>query len=115
MKQAGQIALLRFPQADLAQGKLRPELLLARLPGDYDDWLICMVSSQLRHCTPHFDEIVQESDADFTTSGLRVASLIRVGRLAAVEGKLLLGTTGAIAEERLRRIQGHLAAWISRS
>jgi len=40
MKQPGQIVLFRFPQTDLAVGKLRPALLLGRLPGGYDDWLI---------------------------------------------------------------------------
>jgi mRNA interferase MazF len=39
MKQAGQIVLFRFPQTDLVEGKLRPALLLGKLPGEYDDWL----------------------------------------------------------------------------
>ena len=39
MKQAGQVVLFRFPHADLEEGKLRPALLLRRLPGEYDDWL----------------------------------------------------------------------------
>jgi len=49
MRQAGQIVLFRFPQTDLEEGKLRPALLLGRLPGEYDDWLICMISSQTCH------------------------------------------------------------------
>ena len=48
MKKAGQVVLLRFPQTDLEQGKLRPALLLGKLPGEYDNWLICMISSQTR-------------------------------------------------------------------
>jgi mRNA interferase MazF len=52
MKQAGQIILFRFPQTDLEEGKLRPALLLGKLPGDFDDWLICMISSQIRHYIP---------------------------------------------------------------
>jgi mRNA interferase MazF len=43
MKREGQIVLFRFPQTDLASGKLRPALLLKDLPGPYDDWLICMI------------------------------------------------------------------------
>jgi mRNA interferase MazF len=113
MKLAGQIVLFRFPQADLAEGKLRPALLLGKLPGDYDDWLICMVSSQTRHYTPEFDEIVQVGDADFVTSGLKVASVIRIGRLAVVEGRTLLGAAGQIGVARIQRIKGHLATWIS--
>lgn len=33
----GQLALLSFPQTDQAIGRLRPTLVLRRLPGPYDD------------------------------------------------------------------------------
>lgn len=115
MKQAGQVALFRFPQADLEVGKLRPALLLGQLPGGYDDWLICMISTQLRHAVPEFDEIVRESDSDFTESGLKGASVIRSGRLAVLEGEILIGAIGHIAPERLRRIKRHVAEWLTRS
>ena len=90
MIRAGQIALFRFPRTDLAQGKLRPALLLGRLPGEYDDWLICMISSQLRHHVPDFDEIIHGDDPDFSASGLRATSVIRVNRLAVVEAEILI-------------------------
>ena len=86
MKEAGQVVAFRFPQTDLEQGKLRPALLLGKLPGNYDDWLICMISSQTHQHIVGFDEIVQESDVDFGESGLKVTSVIRVGRLAVVRG-----------------------------
>ena len=112
MKQAGQIVLFRFPQTDLEEGKLRPALLLGKLPGDYDDWLICMVSSQTRRFVAEFDEIIQEGDPDFTQSGLKVPSVIRIGRLAAVEGEILLGAIGQIARKRLGLIKEHLSNWL---
>jgi mRNA interferase MazF len=115
VKQAGQIVLFRFPQADLEEGKLRPALLLGRLPGDHDDWLICMITSQMRHCVSGFDEIVQEADSDFATSGLKVASVIRTGRLAVVQGGILLGAIGEVSPERLRRIKDRLAKWLTNS
>lgn len=115
MKQAGQIVVFRFPQADLEEGKLRPALLLGSLPGDYDDWLMCMISSQTRHYIPEFDEIVREDDPDFAGSGLKVSSVIRVGRLAVVVGEILPGAIGQLASERLQRIKGRLAEWLMRS
>ena len=115
MKQAGQIVLFRFPQADFEAGKLRPALMLSQLPGDYDDWLICMISTQLRHAVPNFDEIVRDSDPDFAESGLKVTSVIRIGRLAVVQGEILLGAIGRIAPDRLQRIRRHLAEWLTRS
>ncbi|MEJ5247793.1 MAG: type II toxin-antitoxin system PemK/MazF family toxin [Caldilinea sp.] len=115
MKKAGQVVLFRFPQTDLEEGKLRPALLLAKLPGEYDDWLICMVSSQTRHYVAGFDELVQEMDEDFAQSGLKVASVIRVGRLAVVSGDILIGAIGEISPARLRRLKQALASWLSSS
>ena len=85
MKQAAQIVLFRFPHTDLTQGKLRPALLLGRLPGPYDDWLVCMVSSQTQHYVQGFDEIIQTDDLDFASSGLKTPSVIRIARLAVRE------------------------------
>ncbi len=113
MKQAGQIVVYKFPQTDLGEGKLRPALLLGKLPGEYDDWLICMVSSQTRHYLAGFDEIVQEEDNDFSESGLKVTSVIRVGRLAVVSGEILLGAIGKVSDKRLSRIKKHLSDWLS--
>jgi mRNA interferase MazF len=81
--------------------------------GPYDDWLICMVSSQLHHHLADFDEIIDENSPDFVSSGLKRASVIRIGRLAVVEGSILLGAIGTIAIERLQRIKTHLADWLS--
>jgi len=113
MKKAGQIVVFRFSQIDLEEGKLRPALLLGKLPGEYDDWLVCMISSQTRHYVAGFDELVQESDEDFADSGLKVTSVIRVGRLAVVAGEMLLGAIGEISQERLRRVKQTLANWFS--
>ena len=115
MKKAGQIALFRFPRADLIRGKLRPALLIGKLPGPYDDWLICMVSSQLRHHVDGFDEIVHKGDTDFPHSGLKSPSVIRVGRLAVVEEGMLFGSIGEISPERLRRIKAKLADWLTKA
>jgi mRNA interferase MazF len=108
----GQIVLFKFPQADHTRGKLRPALVLRRLPGPYNDWLICMVSSHLDQKVPDFDEIITPNDSDFKESGLKVPSLIRIGRLAVVDGDILLGKLGQIDTQRLLRIKQKLSRWI---
>lgn len=113
MIQPGQVVLFRFPQTDLEEGKLRPALLLGKLPGEFNDWLICMITSQIRHYIPEFDEIIQEGEPDFVESGLKAPSIIRVGRLAVVNGEILLGSIGEIDIERLRRVKEHLSKWIT--
>jgi len=113
MKAAGQVVLFRFPHTNLHQGKLRPALLLGQLPGPYGDWLICMISSQQKHYVEGFDELVQPGDPDFDSSHLRAPSVVRVGRLAVVEGAVLVGAIGEISEERLYRLRARLAAWLA--
>jgi mRNA interferase MazF len=112
MKEVGQVVAFRFPQTDLEEGKLRPALLVAKLPGAYDDWLTCMISSQIHHYVEGFDELVQENDEDYGQSGLKTTSVIRVGRLAVVSGEILLGAVGQVSAERLRRIKQHLSDWL---
>jgi mRNA interferase MazF len=74
-----------------------------------------MISSQIRQHVPEFDELIQEDDPDFADSGLKVPSAIRIGRLAVVQGEILLGAIGQIAPERLQRIKRRLAEWLVRS
>jgi mRNA interferase MazF len=112
---AGQIVLFRFPQTDAIQGKLRPALLLGKLPGPYEDWLICMISTQLRQYIAGFDEVIDSREADFSRSGLKESSVIRVGRLAVVEGAILLGAIGEVDGERLNRIKKNLSSWLAQS
>jgi mRNA interferase MazF len=67
----GQIVLFRFPQTDLQLGKLRPALVLRKLPGCNEDWLICMISTQLGQEIIDFDETISPQDSDFKRSGLK--------------------------------------------
>ena len=113
MIQAGQVVLFTFPQTDLASGKLRPALVLRRCPGHHEDWLICMISSQLRHELAGIDEIVRPADSDFAQTGLKSESVIRATRLAVVDAEILHGRIGSLGAERLSRLRQHIAVWIS--
>lgn len=78
----GDVVLTPLPQAD-GQVKNRPAVV-HRVMSPHGDLLICGVSMQLYHETPGFDEVIRPSDPDFAASGLRAASLIRLGfRLSA--------------------------------
>lgn len=108
----GQVVLFRFPQADQTPGKLRPALVLRQAPAPYDDWLVCMISTQLSQAVTGFDEVVEKDDSDFSLSALKMPSIIRISRLAVVERAVLLGRIGSIDPGRLSRIRARLARWI---
>ena len=113
MMEPGQVVLFRFPNTNLQEGKMRPALIVAKVPGKFDDWLTCAISTQLHQQIPNFDEIIKESDEDYTLSGLKSESLIRVGRLGVLEGSVFEGTIGKITPERLSRIKSQLAKWLT--
>lgn len=113
MAHAGQIILFQFPQTNLLSGKLRPALIIDKLPGVFDDWLICMISTQIRHYNKGFDDLISITDTDFTQSGLKKSSIFRVGRLAVVDGSVLIGSVGSINQSRLKHIKASLAKWLS--
>ncbi len=112
MLQSGQIVTFRFPQTDLAQGKLRPALLVAQLPGSYGDWLTCMISSQVKQFVPTFDELITPNDQDFSVSGLSTVSVIRSSRLAVASEGIFVGRLGEISHERHVRIRQRLIEWL---
>jgi mRNA interferase MazF len=108
----GQVVLFRFPQTDQTSGKLRPALVIRQLPGQHKDWLVCMISSQIHQRIPDFDEVISPNDPDFPASGLKSPSLLRISRLAVVDGIILLGKLGQIDIKRLSRIKQNISLWI---
>jgi len=113
IKAPGDIAIVRFPEPDLKTGKPRSVLLIAKVPGRYDDWLLCMISTQLREAISTFDELIDSTQKDFHASGLSVPSVIRIARLAVVPSRQLLGKIGQIDLERSKRIRSRIALWRS--
>lgn len=112
MKQAGSIALMPFPYTDLSASKRRPVLLLRHLDQRHDDWLVCMISSQLRQVHPELDWVLTPESPEFEATGLKVASAFRMSRLAVLEGRLLLGQMGCISETRLQALKQQFAGWL---
>jgi mRNA interferase MazF len=108
----GDIVLALLPQAD-GRGKHRPAVVLRRMPG-FGDLLVCGVSTQLRQRVADFDEIIEPSQADFKTSGLKAPSLIRLGFLAVLPVSNFLGTIGSISNQRHQRLLSRLSEHLQR-
>lgn len=107
------IILTPIPQAD-GQIKNRPALLLRKMP-PFDDVLVCGISTQLRQEIVGFDETITREDADFIESGLVADSLIRLGFLALIPQNKIIGSIGAIASERHKRLLKNLSDYLLES
>jgi mRNA interferase MazF len=60
------------------------------------------------------DEIVDPSDSDYASTGLKVRSVVRLARLASVEASVINARLGNISQQRLRQIRKHLADWLQK-
>jgi mRNA interferase MazF len=103
----GDVVLTPLPQAD-GQVKNRPAIVLRTMP-PHCDLLVCGVSTQLRHEVAGFDDLIKPGDPDFSRSGLKTPSLIRLGFLAVLPANSFIGSIGSIASQRHRRLLQRLS------
>jgi mRNA interferase MazF len=108
----GDLVLLRFPQTDLQQGKLRPALVIAIAPGRHADVLLALVTSRTHQAIAGFDEVVEPTDPDFSLTRLKTRSVIRLARLATAEPPVIAAKLGSISPDRLVRVRGRLVSWL---
>jgi mRNA interferase MazF len=105
----GDVVLIPLGQFASGPSKLRPALLLASLPGPYQTQLVCGISTQLQRQVTDWDELIQPGDADFTSSGLHRASIIRLSYIHATDPTELAGSIGQVDAARLERLLTRLA------
>jgi len=106
----GDIILTPIPQAD-GKVKNRPAIYLREMP-PFRDVLVCGISTQTHQLAPDFDELITNQDIDFSTSGLVSDSLIRLGFLAVLPRRNVIGSIGSISSERLKRLLHRLSEYL---
>jgi len=82
---------------------------MLRQASRFDDWLVCMVSSKIDQAEAGFDEVLTPADADFPASGLKAPSVLRLSRLAVLDGRsgrlpmVMASPTSLPSRRRLKR------------
>ena len=107
MMNEGDIILAALPQSD-GRLKNRPAIVLRAMP-PFGDLLVCGVSTQLQQTVAGFDDLIEPAHDDFRASGLKAASVIRLGFLAVMPTTSFIGTLGAISAARHRRLLSRLS------
>ena len=110
MKQ-GDIILVPMQQSD-GELKNRPAVFLKEMPV-YRDILVCGISTQLHQVVPNFDEMITAEDHDFQSSGLVRESLVRLGYIAVIPRRRILGSIGSISIERCQRLLNRLSNYLT--
>lgn len=104
------VLLASLPQGD-GTHKDRPVLFLKSMP-PYQDYLVCGISTQTQQAVPELDETITPSDEDFRASGLKAASLIRLGYLAVLPRSELKGRIGSVSAARRNRLLARLSEFL---
>lgn len=97
----GKIVLIPFPFTNLTTTKLRPALVL--FEGERDV-VVAFISSRVsRELVPTYI-IVDETHPEFKLTGLKVASVIRLDKVATISKDLILGEIGEIGVKLKKEI-----------
>lgn len=107
MVSEGDVVVAELPQAD-GMVKLRPVLILRELPG-FGDFLVCGISTQIRHAKANFDVILQQEDECFADTGLRATSVVRLNFLASIPINRMTRRLGKISVNILETLQSNLS------
>ncbi len=106
----GDVILASITQAD-GKIKNRPVLILRIMP-KYKDYLVCGISTQLNQYIKDFDEIISVHDSDFVPSGLVSSSVIRLGYLALLPKRKIIGLIGSISSTRHQTLLRNLSNYL---
>ena len=107
------IILVPFPFDDFTGTKVRPAICLTDRIGVYNHVVIAFITSQVAKANELTDILLQSSDNDFSKTGLKVSSAIRLHRLVTIPTHIIKRQLGELppfyqhdVERRLRQLFG---------
>jgi mRNA interferase MazF len=105
------IVLVPFPFDDLTATKVRPAVCLTDEIRPHSHIVLAFITSQVAASASPTDFVIDKSDADFATTGLKVSSTIRLHRLMTVTKSIVQRQLGELSlaqqteiENRLRKL-----------
>jgi mRNA interferase MazF len=102
--QKGDIVLVPFPFTNLSQTKLRPAVVLWS-DNAGQDVTLCFVSSQNMETLKPEEFILDSNDSEFLGTGLKVASKIKVARIATLERRLITSRLGQLGTNQIQQLK----------
>ena len=103
----GDVLLTLFPFTDLSGTTLRPCLVVS--PGLIgQDLIVAGISSVVRSGVIATDVVVEASHPEFLQTGLRVRSVIRLHKLAAIEQAVISRRLGRIGPQLQAEVEQRL-------
>jgi mRNA interferase MazF len=109
----GKVVLVPFPFDDLSAAKVRPAVCLTDPVGPHRHVILAFIISRIPVDLMETDIVLDTSQPDFVTMGLRVSSTLRLHRLMTASTSLILRELGELspdiqaqAADKLRKLFG---------
>lgn len=108
MFKKGVIVLVPFPFTDLSANKVRPALIVSNNLFCENNVVVVFISSKTEKNPQKTDFIIRNSDKNFTRTGLKMDSIIRINKIATLDKKIVLGELGNITKQMQKEIDERL-------
>jgi len=92
----GKVVLVPFPFDDLTSEKVRPAVCLTEPIGPYGHIILAFISTQIPD-HPLDSDLINSRDSDFSMTGLRDTSSLRLHRLMTVTSSIIKRKLGRIS------------------
>lgn len=103
MPKKGTIVLVPFPFTDLSGAKVRPALVISNITMG-EDVIVVFISSKKEAKIRKSDVAVSSSEMN----GLKIRSVIKCGKIATLERKIILGKLGTIELSVMKEVDKKL-------
>jgi mRNA interferase MazF len=103
----GDIVLVPFPFTDLSQTKLRPAVVLYTEPTN-NDVTLCFITSQGIDTLFTGEFLLDIADPEFSSTGLKVSSKVRVTRMMTIERKLIARRLGTLGSNQIQILNSEI-------
>jgi mRNA interferase MazF len=99
----GAVVLSPFPFTDLSGQKVRPALVVSHSDRPGSDCLLAFITTYAGGPLLTTDLLVASSHPDFTRTGLKRDSVVKLDKLVTVETSILLGELGELSASLLQQ------------
>ncbi len=105
---AYKVVLVPFPFDDLSSSKVRPAVCLTNPTGEYRHVVLAFITSKSPAAPLSTDMTISRNSADFSSTGLRVSSTLRLHRMMTVSTSIIRRELGQFSPELKLQVQERL-------
>ena len=104
----GKVVLVPFPFDDLSATKVRPAVCLTNPIGIHRHVVLAFITNRVSAAPASFDLVLDARDPDFSTTGLRVSSTLRLHRLMTVTTSIIQRELGELSPRTQAEVNAKL-------